>query len=109
MLLCRCCAENTQNCLVFYNIDGKEYLEANKVDYKTTPFNNVYLVKNFIRNEDYDKGLYTYQALGSVAICDQVEPCAKLLDCCSAPGGKSIRLSYKVNEVTAWDIHDHRV
>ena len=65
--------------------------------------------KNFIRNEDYDKGVYTYQALGSVAICDIVEPCDKILDCCAAPGGKSIRLSYKCKSVLSWDIHEHRV
>ncbi len=102
-------AENVNTCLCFYNIDGKEYLETAKISYTDTPFDNVFLAKNFIRNNDYDKGLYTYQALGSVAICDAVEPCEKLLDCCAAPGGKSVRLSYKVKEVVSWDIHEHRV
>ena len=79
------------------------------IEYQKTPFENVYFAKNFIRNNDYDKGVYTYQAVGSVAICDVVEPCENLLDCCAAPGGKSVRLSYKCDSVTAFDIHEHRV
>lgn len=102
-------AENTKTCLSFYQIDGAEYLKNAGVYFEETPFDNVFLTKNFVRNEDYDKGIYTYQALGSVAICDVIEPCEKLLDCCSAPGGKSIRLSYKCEEVLSWDIHEHRV
>ncbi len=102
-------AENINTCLCFYGEDGAKYLTERNIGFEKTPFDNVYLAKNFIRNADYDDGLYTYQALGSVAICDIVEPCESLLDCCAAPGGKSIRLSYKVNNVTSWDIHPHRV
>lgn len=101
--------ENAKTSLVFYDINGEDYLKNLGVDFETTPFENVFLAKNFIRNEDYDKGLYTYQALGSVAICDVIEPCDKILDCCAAPGGKSIRLSYKCGEVVSLDIHEHRV
>lgn len=102
-------AENTLTCLSFYNVNGEEYLKEKGVEFEKTHFENVYLCKNFVRNQDYDKGIYTYQALGSVAICDIVEPCENLLDCCAAPGGKSIRLSYKCDNVTSWDIHEHRV
>ncbi len=102
-------AENQKTCLSFYDIDGNKYLSNLNVEYENTPFNNVYLAKNFVRNSDYDLGKYTYQALGSVAICDVVEPCKNLLDTCAAPGGKSVRLSYKVDKVTSWDIHQHRV
>lgn len=102
-------AENSTTCLSFYDCDGKKYLTDKGVEFIETPFDNVFIAKNFVRNEDYDKGLYTFQALGSVAICDIVEPCDSLLDCCSAPGGKSIRLSYKCKKITAWDVHEHRV
>ena len=98
-----------KNCLSFYNVDGEAYLRDNGVKYEKTPFDNVFLVENFLRNKDYDNGTYTYQALGSVAICDIVEPCENLLDCCAAPGGKSIRLSYKCKNVTSLDVHEHRV
>lgn len=102
-------AVNEKTCLSFYENDGKEYLIKNQVDFEETPFENVYLTKNFIRNADYDDGVYTYQALGSVAICDVIEPCNKILDCCAAPGGKSIRLSYKCDSVVSCDIYEHRV
>lgn len=102
-------AQNVNTCLTFYECDGKEYLQNQGVQFEQTPFENVYLAKNFIRNADYDLGVYTYQALGSVAICDVIDPCEELLDCCSAPGGKSIRLSYKCKKVTACDVHAHRV
>lgn len=95
--------------LVFYDTDGERYLTEKGVKFQKTPFYNVFLVENFTRNEDYDKGVYTYQALGSIAICEIVEPCEKILDCCSAPGGKSIRLSYKCKSVTSCDVHEHRV
>lgn len=102
-------AEIPDTCLSFYDINGEEYLSNINVKYQATPFDNVFTVKNFIRNADYDKGLYTYQALGSVAICDVVEPCERILDCCAAPGGKSVRLSYKCGQVVSWDLHSHRV
>lgn len=102
-------ATNESTCLSFYNCDGAAYLKEKNIQFETTPFDNVFIAKNFVRNEDYDKGIYTYQALGSVAICEAVEPCGKLLDCCAAPGGKSIRLSYKCSNITSWDIHPHRV
>lgn len=102
-------AENLSTTLCFYQTNGEEYLNGLGVEFSKTPFDNVYNVKNFVRNSDYDSGVYTYQALGSVAICDVVDPCENLLDCCSAPGGKSVRLSYKCASVTSWDIHEHRV
>ncbi len=101
--------ENFDNTLAFYGVDGEKYLTKQNVSFKKTPFDNVYSVSGFVRNKDYDEGLYTYQALGSVAICDIVEPCDNLLDCCAAPGGKSVNLSYKCKNVTSWDIHPHRV
>ena len=102
-------SKNEKTCLSFYQINGKEYLQNLGIDFEETPFENVFLAKNFVRNADYDLGVYTYQALGSVAICDAVESGDTLLDCCSAPGGKSIRLSHKFNKVLSWDIHEHRV
>lgn len=102
-------AENARTCLSFFDMDGEKYLKEKGIGFSKTPFYNVFYADNFVRNEDYDKGYYTYQALGSVAICDVIEPCEELLDCCSAPGGKSVRLSYKCRNVTSWDIHEHRV
>lgn len=102
-------AEHSDTSLVFYGENGEKYLSERKISFNKTPFDNVYTVKNFSRDSGYDEGIYTFQSLGSVAICEAVSPCGKLLDCCAAPGGKSIRLSFKCDEVTSWDIHPHRV
>lgn len=98
-----------ENTLCFYGVDGKTYLTEKGISFSETPFDNVFTVKNFSRNVDYDQGVYTYQALGSVAICETVDACENLLDCCAAPGGKSVRLSFKAKNVLSWDIHPHRV
>ena len=74
-----------------------------------TPFENVYIFKNFIRDEGYDRGDYTFQSVGSVAIASAVNGCGKLLDACAAPGGKSVLLSKKCGAVTSCEIHAHRV
>ena len=67
------------------------------------------IFENFVRNEGFDKGEYTFQSVGSIAICDCVEPCKTLLDACAAPGGKSVLLAKKCQEVTSFELHAHRV
>ena len=73
-----------------------------------TPFENVYSFSNFRRGEGFAAGKYTFQSIGSVAICAAVEPCENLLDACAAPGGKSVLLSRKCGRVTAFELHPHR-
>ncbi len=102
-------SENLKNTLCFYDVNGEEYLRNLGVEYEKTPFDNVFTTKNFVREEGFCKGIYTFQALGSVAICDVIRGGEKLLDCCSAPGGKSVRLASKFSTVTSWDIYPHRV
>jgi len=101
--------ENSDSTLVFFNENGEEYLKNIGVLYEKTAFNDTFIVKNFVRNDDYDRGLYTYQNTCSVAICDIVEKGENLLDTCSAPGGKSVNLSRKFNSVLSFDVHEHRV
>lgn len=74
-----------------------------------TPFAGNYIFENFVRDEGFDNGEYTFQSVGSIAICDVVSPCESLLDCCSAPGGKSVLLAGKCQRVTAFELHAHRV
>jgi 16S rRNA (cytosine967-C5)-methyltransferase len=102
-------SENKKTCITFYGIDGENYLTEKGINFEKTPYKDVFFAENFVRNDDYDKGVYTYQSIGSVAICDAVENGDNLLDCCSAPGGKSINLSRKFKQVVAMDIHPHRV
>ncbi|MDE5896193.1 MAG: methyltransferase domain-containing protein, partial [Clostridia bacterium] len=84
----------------------EEYLAKPHTD---TPFERVYIFDRFVRDEGYDEGKYTFQSVGSVAICGVVEPCERLLDACAAPGGKAVLLSKKCEEVTACELHPHRV
>lgn len=73
-----------------------------------TPFENLFSYARFRRDEGFDRGEYTFQSVGSVAICSVVEPCENLLDACAAPGGKSVLLSQKCGHVTAFELHEHR-
>ncbi len=85
---------------------AEKYLDRTHI---ATPFAGNYLFESFVRDEGFDEGDYTFQSVGSIAICDVVEPCEKLLDCCAAPGGKSVLLSKKCKEVTSFELHPHRV
>ena len=85
---------------------------ADKYDnqpHEDTPFSSVKIFKNFTRDDGFFAGDYTFQSIGSVAICDMVAPCASLLDACAAPGGKSVLLSETCETVTACELHAHRV
>ncbi len=77
--------------------------------HEDTPFDGVYIFPNFVRDEGFDRGDYTFQSVGSVAICDAVKGGGNLLDLCAAPGGKSVLLSKKFASVTACELHPHRV
>ena len=88
-------------------VRGEEkYLEKPHME---TPFKGVCVFKNFVRDEGFDRGDYTFQSVGSVAVCSVISPCEKALDACAAPGGKSVLLAGKCKEVTACELHPHRV
>jgi 16S rRNA (cytosine967-C5)-methyltransferase len=74
-----------------------------------TPFTGNYLFENFVRDEGFERGEYTFQSVGSIAICDCVSACENLLDACAAPGGKSVLLAEKCGKVTSFELHEHRV
>ena len=85
---------------------AEKYLTAG--EYEPTPFQNVYAFAHFRRDSGYDAGEYTFQSVGSVAICGCVEPAGSVLDACAAPGGKSVLLAGKCGKVTAFELHEHR-
>ncbi len=101
--------ENEVSYLAFLNGNGVDYLNEKSVKYENTVFDNLYVVKNFVRDDGFDKGSYTFQNVCSYAICDAVKGGNCLIDVCSAPGGKSVNLSYKFNKVVSLDIHEHRI
>lgn len=100
--------ENT--CLRFRRgVDGEKYLTEKNVKFSYTPYENVFIANGFKMDLGFDEGKYTFQSIGSVAICNNVEKGERLLDCCSAPGGKSVYLAEKFKSVIACELHSHRV
>lgn len=97
-------AQSMGQCVRFVR-NGEKYLA---MPHTATPFEGVYIFPNFRRDEAFFAGDYTFQSVGSVAICAAISPCEKLLDACAAPGGKSILLAGKCGSVTACEIHPHR-
>ena len=91
---------------VRFEKEAEIYLDKPHID---TPFKDVYIFPNFVRDEKFFAGNYTFQSVGSVAICSQVSPCENFLDACAAPGGKSVLISRKCKSVTACELHSHRV
>ncbi len=83
-----------------------DYADRPHID---TPFKDVAIFNNFERDEGFFCGNYTFQSVGSAAICNAVAPCERLLDACAAPGGKSAYLATKCQSVTSCELHPHRV
>ncbi len=83
----------------------EEYLNR---PHEKTPFPHVYIFPNFTRDERFFAGDYTFQSVGSIAICSVADPCENLLDACAAPGGKSVLLAEQCGAVTACELHPHR-
>lgn len=88
---------------------GKAYLTEKGYVFTQTPFENLFIVDKIRINEDFNKGLFTFQSIGSVAICDCISEKGDLLDACAAPGGKSVYLAERFNSVTSFELHPHRV
>ncbi len=97
-------AESLGVCVRFER-NSEKYLEKPHTD---TPFKDVYIFKNFTRDEGFFAGDYTFQSVGSAAICNAVMPGGSLLDACAAPGGKSVLLSKKFESVTSCELYAHR-
>ena len=91
---------------VRFERNEEKYLSKKHIN---APFPHMFLFENFARDESFFEGDYTFQSVGSAAICDVVEPCGDLLDACAAPGGKSVLLSKKCGRVTSFELHAHRV
>ena len=87
----------------------EEIFEADK-DAKKTGVG--YFVK---KNKDVDmlafRGKINFMSYCSALVAESVgaKDGMKILDCCAAPGGKSVYMAKKGAQVTACDIYDHRV
>lgn len=97
-------AESRGVCVRFVR-NAEKYLGR---PHENTPFGGVYIFKNFVRDDGFSAGDYTFQSIGSVAICNAIPGGDSLLDACAAPGGKSVLLSEKFGSVVAEELHPHR-
>lgn len=89
-------------------IDGEGYLRNKGVEFTSTPYKNLFIANKFHMDEGFYEGEYTFQSIGSVAICDAFDGGKSLLDTCAAPGGKSVLLSEKYEKVTSLELYEHR-
>ena len=88
--------------------EGERYLTDKGYEFSPTVFPDLFSVKKLSLNEDFDRGTFTFQSIGSAAICDVCGRGKSLLDACAAPGGKACYLSQKFKRVVATEIHSHR-
>ena len=95
---------NSQNC--------KTVCEKYSVEAEISPFDDAFFVKG---NLPGDRSDYTVQSLSSMAVARICSSLLKdgdtFLDCCAAPGGKSVYVKQLKPgvKVTSCDIHPHRV
>jgi len=91
--------------------------DEKNIKYKKSEIENfIYLenIKNISEIEEFKKGYFTVQdlAAGLTSIILNPKKGEKILDCCSAPGGKTTHLAEIMKnsgEILAWDLYDSRL
>lgn len=94
-----------------------KYLLDKGIEYKKTNLEDFLIIKKQKNIEElsiFKEGLITVQdkSAGLAALTLSPQPGEKILDCCSAPGGKTTYLAELMKndgEIEAWDIYEHRI
>lgn len=95
----------------------KKQLDERNISYEESEYKDfIYLknVKNIAKIDLFEKGYFTVQDEGAGQIALELNPKygEKILDACSAPGGKTTYIAELMKnngEVLAWDIHLSRI
>lgn len=95
----------------------KEELLKRNIDFKNGKLEDFIIVEKMKNIESLDlfkKGFFTIQdeMAGLISIVLEPQKGQNILDCCSAPGGKTTYIAELINDkgnIEAWDIHEHRV
>lgn len=71
-------------------------------------------VKDITNLQEYKDGLFSIEdeAAGLAVLQLEAKENDKILDCCSAPGGKTTYIAELINDrgnITAWDLYDNRI
>lgn len=97
----------------------KKGIECKEIQIENEKFNNIedFLILNKVKNienlQEFKDGLFTIQDVSAGQTAKLLNPKLgeKVLDACSAPGGKTTYMAELMNndgEIDAWDIHEHR-
>lgn len=97
--------------------DLENKLKTRKIEYEKTDIESFYILKGQKNIEELDlfkEGYFTIQDLsaGLAAIALSPKENEIILDCCSAPGGKTTYIAEMMQNkgyIEAWDIHEHRI
>lgn len=95
----------------------KEELIKRNINFKDGKLEDFIVVEKMKNIEDLDlfkQGYFTIQdeMAGLISIVLEPQKGQSILDCCSAPGGKTTYIAELINDkgnIEAWDIHEHRV
>lgn len=95
----------------------KEELIKRNINLKDGKLEDFIVVEKMKNIEDLDlfkQGYFTIQdeMAGLISIVLEPQKGQNILDCCSAPGGKTTYIAELINDkgnIEAWDIHEHRV
>ena len=84
----------------------EKLLQQRQIDYTSTILPNAFAVHGKL---DINEDLYTVQSLSSMLVCHALNAKGSTLDCCSAPGGKTVYIKQLgASSVTACELHPHR-
>lgn len=105
------------NKLKISKADLMEKFKDKSIEYKECDLEDFLIlknVKNIEKLEEFKQGLFTVQdeSAGLSAILLGAKEGEKVLDACSAPGGKTTYIAEtmkNIGEIEAWDIYDHRI